>query len=102
MDIMAKHMSADVNGARIAELNEMTYRQSLWTHEPLTDFWRIGPGYARRLKKMGIYCMGDLARYSLTGSKQLYKEFGVNAELLIDHAWGYEPVEMKYQELYYG
>ena len=95
MDIMAKHMSADVSGARIAELNEMTYRQSLWTHEPLTDFWRIGPGYARRLKKMGIYCMGDLARYSLTGSKQLYKEFGVNAELLIDHAWGYEPVEMK-------
>ena len=95
MDIDAKHMEPDENGARIAELDEMSYRRKLWNHQPLTDFWRIGAGYSRRLAKLGIQTMGDLARFSLTGSDILYKEFGVNAELLIDHAWGWEPVEMK-------
>ena len=95
MDIKAKHMEADEDGVRIAELDEMSYRKELWSHEPITDFWRVGPGYARRLKKLGIHTMGDVARYSLTGSDLLYKEFGVMTELLIDHAWGYEPVEMK-------
>ena len=95
MDIKAKHMEADQDGVRIAELDEMSYRKELWSHEPITDFWRVGPGYARRLKKLGIHTMGDVARYSLTGSDLLYKEFGVMTELLIDHAWGYEPVEMK-------
>ena len=91
MDITAKHMPADQDGVRIAELNEYTYRKQLWTHEPLTDFWRVGRGYAKRLNAMGIYTMGDVARTSLTQSETLYSEFGVNAELLIDHAWGYEP-----------
>ena len=91
MDITAKHMPADQDGVRIAELNEYTYRKQLWTHEPLTDFWRVGRGYAKRLNAMGIYTMGDVARTSLTQSEALYSEFGVNAELLIDHAWGYEP-----------
>ena len=94
MDIEAKHMAPDRDGVRIAELDEASYRQKLWAHTPLTDFWRIGPGYSRRLKKLGIMTMGDLARYSLTGSEKLYQEFGVNAELLIDHAWGWEPVEI--------
>ncbi len=91
MDITAKHIPADQDGVRIAELNEYTYRKQLWTHEPLTDFWRVGRGYAKRLNAMGIYTMGDVARTSLTQSETLYSEFGVNAELLIDHAWGYEP-----------
>lgn len=95
MDIKAKHMEADKDGVRIAELDEMSYRKELWGHEPITDFWRIGRGYSKRLAKLGIHTMGDVARYSLTGSDILYKEFGVMAELLIDHAWGYEPVEMK-------
>ena len=95
MDIMAKHMEPDRDGVRIAELDEMSYRRKLWGHKPLTDFWRIGRGYERRLKELGIHTMGELARYSLSGSDKLYKVFGVNAELLIDHAWGYEPVEMK-------
>ncbi len=94
MDIMAKHMPADENGVRIAELNEHTYREELWHHQPLTDFWRVGRGYNRRLHKYGIETMGDLARFSLSDSERLYKEFGVAAELLIDHAWGWEPVEM--------
>jgi len=94
MDIKAKKLKADNHGVRIAELDEMSYRRELWEHQPLTDFWRIGPGYARRLYRLGIHTMGDLARYSLTGSDKLYKEFGVMAELLIDHAWGYEPVTM--------
>ena len=94
MDIEAKHMAPDRDGVRIAELDEMSYRQKLWVHTPLTDFWRIGAGYNRRLKKLGILTMGDLARYSLTGSEKLYREFGVNAELLIDHAWGWEPVKI--------
>ena len=90
MDIRAKHMEADEDGVRIAELNEMSYRRELWDHQPLTDFWRIGPGYYRRLNKLGIHTMGQLARYSLTGSDKLYHEFGIAAELLIDHAWGFE------------
>lgn len=94
MDIEAKHMPADENGVRIAELDEKSYREKLWTHTPLTDFWRLGPGYAKRLARMGIKTMGDLARYSLVGSEKLYREFGINAELLIDHAWGWEPTEI--------
>ncbi|MCD8225388.1 MAG: DNA methylase [Clostridiales bacterium] len=93
MDIVAKHMPADKDGVRIAELDEMSYRQQLWTHQPLTDFWRVGRGYARKLEKLGLFTMGDIARHCLTshGENQLYQEFGVNAELLIDHAWGWEP-----------
>lgn len=94
MDIKAKKLKPNKNGVRIAELDEKSYRQELWDHAPIKDFWRIGPGYARRLSNLGIHTMGDLARYSLAGSDKLYKEFGVAAELLIDHAWGYEPVEM--------
>ncbi|MBR3254054.1 DNA methylase [Candidatus Saccharibacteria bacterium] len=94
MDIVAKHIPADKHGVRIAELDEISYRQKLWEHTPITDFWRVGRGYARRLKNLGIYTMGDLANYSLTGYEKLYKVFGVNAELLIDHAWGWEPVTM--------
>lgn len=94
MDIKAKKQKADKHGVRIAELNEKTYRQELWGHTPITDFWRIGRGYEKRLKKLGINTMGELARYSLVGAEKLYKEFGVAAELLIDHAWGYEPVKM--------
>ena len=95
MDIVAKHLPADKDGVRIAELDEMSYRQILWTHEPLTDFWRIGKGYTRRLEKYGIHTMGDVARFSLKSDGILYDEFGINAELLIDHAWGYEPCTMK-------
>ena len=95
MDIEAKHMKADKNGVRIAELTEKSYRQKLWDHQPLTDFWRIGKGYDKRLKNLSIHTMGELARYSLTGSDKLYAEFGINAELLIDHAWGWEPVTMQ-------
>ena len=91
MDIVAKHLPGDSDGVRIAELNEFSYREKLWTHTPLTDFWRIGQGYAKRLSDLGIHNMGELARYSLTGYEKLYRVFGVNAELLIDHAWGYEP-----------
>ncbi|MBR2795546.1 Y-family DNA polymerase [Candidatus Saccharibacteria bacterium] len=94
MDVEAKHMKPDKDGVRIAELDERSYREKLWNHAPITDFWRVGPGYARRLLKYGILTMGDLARFSLAGADLLYKEFGVNAELLIDHAWGYEPVTM--------
>ncbi len=93
MDIVAKHIPADENGVRIAQLDEMSYRRKLWDHTPLTDFWRVGPGYARKLKNTGLYTMGDVAQYSLSesGREHLYRLFGVNAELLIDHAWGYEP-----------
>lgn len=97
MDIVAKHIPADSDGVRIAELDEMSYRRLLWSHRPLTDFWRVGRGYAEKLEKHGIYTMGDIARCSLghTGAYHsedlLYKLFGVNAELLIDHAWGWEP-----------
>ena len=91
MDIVAKHVPPDEDGVRIAELNEESYRQMLWAHRPITDFWRVGAGYARKLEAHGIYTMGDIARCSLTHEDWLYKTFGVNAELLIDHAWGYEP-----------
>ena len=91
MDIVAKHMPADERGVRIAELDEMTYRQRLWDHRPLTDFWRIGRGYATKLESFGLFTMGDVARFSVIGEERLYKLFGVNAELLIDHAWGWEP-----------
>ncbi len=91
LDILAKRAKPDEHGIRAAELDELTYRQRLWNHEPLTDFWRIGRGYARRLAAHGIFTMGDIARCSLTGEQILYKMFGINAELLIDHAWGWEP-----------
>ena len=95
MDIVAKHVQPNENGVRIAGLDEMTYRKQLWEHRPLTDFWRVGKGYATKLEKNNIFTMGDIARTSLTNEKLLYKLFGVNAELLIDHAWGYEPVTLK-------
>lgn len=101
MDIYAKKMKADENGVRIASLDEMSYRRELWTHRPLTDFWRIGHGYARKLEKNGLYTMGDIARCSLGkpwefhNEDLLYKLFGINAELLIDHAWGWEPVTLE-------
>ncbi len=91
LDILAKHAEPDIHGIRVAELDELTYRKILWNHEPLTDFWRIGRGYARKLAAHGIFTMGDIARCSLTGEHILYKMFGINAELLIDHAWGWEP-----------
>ena len=93
MDIVAKKMPPDRDGVRIAELNEMSYRQLLWNHKPLTSFWRVGRGYAKKLEANGMYTMGDIARMSLSpyGEKLLYKLFGINAELLIDHAWGWEP-----------
>lgn len=97
MDIVAKHIQPDKDGVRIAELDEQTYREKLWSHRPLTDFWRVGKGYARKLEQMGLFTMGDVAKCS-TGQAgdpynedMLYKAFGVNAELLIDHAWGWEP-----------
>ena len=90
MDIVAKHTEADIYGVRIAGLDEMTYRKKLWNHRPLTDFWRVGKGIAKKLEDNSIYTMGDVARYSIQNEDLLYKLFGVNAELLIDHAWGYE------------
>lgn len=94
MDIVAKKMPADKDGVRIAELDEMSYRRKLWEHKPLTSFWRVGNGIARKLEANGMYTMGDVALMSMTdyGEDLLYKLFGVNAELLIDHAWGWEPV----------
>ncbi len=100
MDIVAKHVEADADGVRIAQLDEHSYREKLWAHRPLRDFWRVGRGYAERLEAHGLYTMGDIARASLTeghdgyGEELLYKLFGINAELLIDHAWGYEPCTM--------
>lgn len=91
MDIWAKHVEPDENGVRIAELDEISYRRQLWTHRPLTDFWRVGHGYAKKLEDHGLYTMGDVARCSLRDEELLYRLFGVNAELLIDHAWGWEP-----------
>lgn len=95
MDIVAKHIPADENGVRIAELDEMEYRRKLWTHRPITDFWRVGRGYARKLEEKRIFTMGDVARCSVENEDVLYRLFGVNAELLIDHAWGWEPCTMK-------
>ncbi len=91
MDIEAKHMPPDENGVRIAALDERSYREKYWCHRPLTDFWRVGPGIAARLERNGMFTMGDVARQSVYGEDKLYKLFGVNAELLIDHAWGWEP-----------
>ena len=97
MDIVAKHIPPDSNGVRIAMLDEQSYRQQLWSYRPITDFWRVGPGYAKKLAQYGIFTMGDVARCSLGGPEKLHNEellfrlFGVNAELLIDHAWGWEP-----------
>ena len=94
MDIIAKHVPADKDGVRIGELDEKSYREKLWDHQPLTDFWRVGRGYAKKLNSVGLYTMGDIARCSLGGQADfynedlLYKMFGVNAELLVDHAWG--------------
>lgn len=97
MDIVAKHTKADKDGVRIAELDEMSYREKLWSHIPLTDFWRVGKGYAKKLESARLYTMGDIARASLTkfGEDKLYKLFGVGAEFLIDHAWGWEPCTME-------
>ncbi len=91
MDVSAKHMPADKDGVRIAELDVMSFRRTLWSHRPITDIWRIGPGISRRLEKMGIFTLGDIALCSVRNEERLYKEFGVNAELMINHAWGYEP-----------
>ena len=100
MDIWAKHIPADKDGVRIAELNEQTYRQYLWSHTPITDFWRVGKGYAKKLADNGMYTMGDVARCSVNNEELLYKLFGINAELLIDHAWGWEPCEIKHIKAY--
>ena len=95
MDIVAKHADADKFGVRLAELDEIGYRKLLWNHKPLTSFWRVGQGYAKKLESKGLYTMGDIARCSLDNEDLLYKMFGVNAELLIDHAWGWEPCTIK-------
>ena len=101
MDIMAKHVQPDKDGVRIAALDEMSYREQLWDHRPLTDFWRVGRGYAKKLEAIGIYTMGDVARCSIGKPNEyynvelLYRMFGINAELLIDHAWGWEPCRMQ-------
>ena len=94
MDITAKKMPADKDGVRVAELDEQSFREKLWAHEPLTDFWQIGPGIAAHLARMGIYTMGDLARLSLQNEEVFFREFGVDAEILIDHAWGIETCGM--------
>jgi len=94
MDVEAKHSDPDKDGVRVAALDEMSYRRKYWTHRPLTDFWRVGRGTVARLEKLGLYTLGDVARRSLTDEDSLYREFGVNAELLIDHAWGWEPCTM--------
>lgn len=106
MDIVAKHVEPDADGVRIAELDEMSYRRKLWSHRPITDFWRVGQGYAKKLADHGLYTMGDIAKCSIGKSNELYNEellyrlFGVNAELLIDHAWGYEPCTMEEVKAY--
>ncbi len=106
MDIWAKHIPADRDGVRIAELDERTYRQYLWAHEPITDFWRVGKAYAKKLAEYGMYTMGDVARCSVGGPGDiknedlLYRLFGVSAELLIDHAWGWEPCEIRHIKAY--
>lgn len=100
MDIVAKHTKPDKDGVRIAELDEMSYRKQLWIHQPITDFWRVGKGYSKKLAQVGLYTMGDIAKCSIGEAKDFYNEellyqlFGVNAELLIDHAWGWEPCTM--------
>lgn len=100
MDIVAKHMPADKDGVRIAELDEKSYREKLWDHRPLTDFWRCGKGIVSKLAMYGIETMGQIARLSVKNDEVLYKLFGVNAELLIDHSWGWEPCTMDYVKSY--
>ena len=100
MDIVAKHIPADKDGVRIAELDEMSYRRQLWNHRPLTSFWRVGKGIAQKLESYGIDTMGKIARCSLHNEELLYNLFGVNAELLIDHAWGWEPCTMEAVKAY--
>lgn len=100
MDIVAKHVEPNKNGVRIACLDEMMYRKLLWDHRPITDFWRIGKGYSKKLETHRIYTMGDIARISVQNEELLYKLFGINAELLIDHAWGWEPVTIKHIKAY--
>ncbi len=100
MDIVAKHVEPNEIGVRIAEINEKSYRKLLWNHKPLTSFWRIGPGIAKKLEQNGMYTMGDVARTSIENENLLYKLFGVNAELLIDHAWGYEPATIEEIKIY--
>lgn len=95
MDITAKHKEPNSIGVRIASLDEMTYRKELWSHRPLTDFWRVGIGYSKKLEANGIFTMGDVARCSIKNEELLYKLFGINAEFLIDHAWGYEPAKIE-------
>ena len=101
MDIVAKHIPADENGVRIAELDEMTYRQTMWSHQPLTDFWRVGRGYAKKLEAHGMFTMGDVARMSVCNEDFLYQLFGKNAELLIDHSWGWEPCTIQAVKAYH-
>ena len=100
MDVMAKHIPSDENGVRIAFLDEMIYRRELWSHRPITDFWRVGRGYAKKLETYGIYTMGDVARCSEQNEELLYRLFGKNAELLIDHAWGWEPCTVEAVKAY--
>ena len=100
MDVMAKHIPSDENGVRIAFLDEMTYRRELWSHRPITDFWRVGRGYAKKLEAYGIYTMGNVARCSEQNEELLYRLFGKNAELLIDHAWGWEPCTVEAVKAY--
>lgn len=100
MDIVAKHSDADSDGVRIATLDVDSYRRTLWSHTPLTDFWRIGHGLSERLARLGLYTMGDIARRSLTAEESLYKAFGVDAEILIDHAWGREPCTISHIKQY--
>ena len=95
MDIVAKHIPSDEYGVRVAQLSVMDYRRKLWNHRPLTDFWRTGPGITKRLEQNGMFTMGDIARASIDGEKWLYKIFGIDAEIIIDHAWGYEPCTIK-------
>lgn len=100
MDIVAKHIPADKNGVRIAELDEMSFRRKLWTHQPLTDFWRVGRGYSKKLEEHGMFTLGDVARMSVHNEDLLYQLFGKNAELLIDHAWGWEPCTVEAVKAY--
>ena len=100
MDITAKHVPADKDGVRIAELDEISFREKLWEHQPLTDFWMIAGGTAARLEKFGVHTMGDLAKLSVTHEDLLFHEFGVDAEILVDHAWGLEPCRMEHIKAY--
>ena len=95
MDIVAKHVDANENGVRVGYLDEESYKEKLWDHRPLTDFWRVGKGYQKKLEQFGMYTMGDIARCSINNEDLLFRLFGINAELLIDHAWGVEPCSMR-------